>query len=222
MKVIDSSRDEFFQKRRQRIGSPCLARELTFSCYRFLPLLNRDRTRKWFIDALKEARIKLRFDLWAYVLMPEHVHLIVRPTSDETSVAAILKEIKQPVAKRAIAYLKQHHPSWLGRLTVLESGRTRRCFWQPGGGYDRSVTEPTTLLRMFDYIHANPVRRKLVERAEDWAWPSAAWYAGQRPVPIDLDPLDPASVQKRCWYMSPHALRSAWACHPAIRPRLDF
>ena len=37
---------------------------------------------------------------------------------------------------------------------------------------------------MIDYLHANPVRRGLVARAEDWEWPSARWYAGLRPVKL--------------------------------------
>ncbi len=38
-----------------------------------------------------------------------------------------------------------------------------------------------------DYIHANPVRRGLVARAEDWEWSSARWYAGLRPVKLEMD-----------------------------------
>ena len=38
-----------------------------------------------------------------------------------------------------------------------------------------------------DYIHANPVRRGLVGRAEDWKWSSARWYAGLRPVKLEMD-----------------------------------
>ena len=40
---------------------------------------------------------------------------------------------------------------------------------------------------MINYIHLNPVRRGLVERAEDWAWSSARWYAGLRPALLDID-----------------------------------
>jgi putative transposase len=40
---------------------------------------------------------------------------------------------------------------------------------------------------MIEYINANPVRRGLVDRPEDWPWSSASWYAGLRPVPIEID-----------------------------------
>jgi hypothetical protein len=38
-----------------------------------------------------------------------------------------------------------------------------------------------------DPMHLNPVRRGLVERPEDWEWSSARWYAGIRPVPLEID-----------------------------------
>ena len=48
---------------------------LTFSCCQRLALLSKDRTRQWFLDALDKGRVKHGFDLWAWVIMPEHVHL---------------------------------------------------------------------------------------------------------------------------------------------------
>lgn len=139
------------------------------------------------------------FDLWAYVLMPEHVHLLIYPKTADGSVSTILREIKEPVARKAIEYLKQHDSQWLARVTVSERNRIRHRFWQPGGGYDRNVIELSTLHRMIDYIHANPIRRGLVERAEDWAWSSARWYAGTGHIEIEMDrtiPMDWGGIAK--------------------------
>jgi REP-associated tyrosine transposase len=71
-------------------------------------------------------------------------------------------------------------------VTVREGPRIRRRFWQPGGGYDRNITSIEALRAMIDYIHANPVRRGLVARPEDWEWSSARWYAGLRPVKLEM------------------------------------
>src|SRR5947209_19043796 len=68
------------------------------------------------------------------------------------------------------------------------SGETHYRFWQRGGGYDRNVVEAATLYWLIEYIHANPVRRGLCERPEDWFWSSAADYAGVRTGPLRLDP----------------------------------
>jgi putative transposase len=160
---------------------------LTFSCYRRLPLLSRERTCEWFRLALEEARAKFGFELWAYVFMPDHVHLLVNPGDAAQQMSRFLQAIKEPVARQAIAYLKVHSPQWLTRLTVQEGQRVRHRFWQPGGGYDRNITSSEALRAMVEYIHANPVRRGLVARAEDWQWSSAGWYAGIRPVRIEMD-----------------------------------
>jgi putative transposase len=71
--------------------------------------------------------------------------------------------------------------------TRREGPRLRRRFWQPGGGYDRNITSAEALRAMIDSLHANPVRRGLVARAEDWEWSSARWYAGLRPVKLEMD-----------------------------------
>ena len=60
-----------------------------------------------------------------------------------------------------------------------------------GGGYDRNITCGKTLLRMIDYLHNNPVRRGLLERACDWRWSSAAHYEGGE-SPLAIDPIPPA------------------------------
>jgi putative transposase len=172
----------------RRHDAPGHAHELTFSCHGRLPLLARDRTRLWFVEAVEAARGPLAFDVWAYVLMPEHVHLLVRPRDPAHGVSAILHRLKRHVARRAIAFLEREASDWLPRLTVTgRGGMPERRFWLPGGGYDRNIVEPRTLHRVIAYIHQNPVRRGLATHPEAWTWSSAPWYAGVRPVPLEMD-----------------------------------
>lgn len=175
-----------FSKRRRRYddGAP---RELTFSCFRRLPFLERDRVRLWFLDALEDARRRWPVDLWAWVIMPEHVHLLLSPRQPGLKLGKFAGHVKEHTARPAIGWLKQHAPEFLPKITVQECKLTRRRFWQPGGGYDRNVTQEWTLAAMIDYIHRNPVRRGLCERPEDWEWSSARWYAGIRPVRVEMD-----------------------------------
>ena len=49
---------------------------LTFSCDRRLPLWSKDRTRQWFVEALDPARAVHGFPRWAWVILPEHVHVL--------------------------------------------------------------------------------------------------------------------------------------------------
>ena len=124
--------------------------------------------------------------------MPEHVHLLVAPREAGVSVGNFQGAIKEQVARQAIQWLEQNAPEWIPRITVQEESRRRRRFWQPGGGYDRNIENLETLLHMIEYIHLNPVRRGLVERAIDWDWSSARWYAGIGPVLIEMDRTVPA------------------------------
>jgi len=177
-----------YRKRCKRYDEPGHAHELTFSCFRNQALLLEDDSRKCFADAVNAARNKHRFDVWAYVVMPEHVHLLVRPRENDYSVSAILKSIKQSVSRKVIARLRRESPSLLASL-ASGRGDSPYCFWQDGGGYDRNIRSGATLRHAIDYIHRNPVRRGLVGRPGDWLWSSFGdWeLARAGPIPIDRE-----------------------------------
>ena len=84
------------QKRRHRksYNIPGHAHELTFSCYQRLPLLSKDRTRQWLCDSITTAGRSLDFAIYAYVIMPEHTHIIINPRQKEYQIADMLKAIK--------------------------------------------------------------------------------------------------------------------------------
>jgi putative transposase len=176
------------RKTRRSYNEPGHAHELTFSCFGRLPLLGRERARRWVIDALGLARKKHHLELWAYVIMPEHLHVLFLSRRASYDIARILQTIKQPVARRTIAWLKASDPAWLARLNRAESaGQARYHFWQSGGGYDRNIANIKTAWAVVDYIHNNPVRRGLVQHSTEWAWSSARWYARREDVLLPMD-----------------------------------
>jgi len=168
------------------------AHELTFSCNGRLPLLNAERTKTWLIESIQHAREKEQFDLWAWVIMPEHAHVLIRPRRNEYDIARIRSAIKEPVGRQAIGYLREHgRNDWLERLKRTRGSRIEYSFWLSGGGYDRNITEPKTLSRCLDYIHLNPIRRGLASNAEDWQWSSASWFIRGNSIPLPVDPIPP-------------------------------
>jgi putative transposase len=181
---------------RRNYNEPGHAHELTFSCYHGLQFLKAERTCHGLIDAIDEARGKWDVDIWAFVFMPEHVHLIVHPRQAKYDIADIRQAIKEPVGRKAIDYLSTRAPQWLRRVTRRRGKKVERLFWQSGGGYDRNIEEPETLAAMIEYIHLNPVRRGLVELAIDWPWSSAAYYEIGRESPLCLDPIPPEWLHK--------------------------
>lgn len=163
------------------------AHYLTFSCYHRYKLLSKDRTCQWFIDAVAAARINHDFHLWAWVIMPDHAHLLLWPQRKKYQMGPMLRSIKQPVGQKAISYLEQHAPRFLQKLTVINRNRTYRRFWQPGGGYDGNEDDPRAIHEIIEYIHNNPVRAGLVTRAIDWKWSSARDWAG---IDCSILPVD--------------------------------
>jgi putative transposase len=173
-------------RRIKHFNNPFEAHELTFSCFQRRPFLARERTCHYLADALTLGRKKHPFHLWAYVIMPEHVHLLVWPHKEYASVEAFLQTVKQSVSRRAMGYLRDRNPQGLQLLEAHQKDNPYR-FWQEGPGYDRNILFGKTLLTMVDYIHANPVRRRLIDYPENWKWSSAGDWAETVVGPVRLD-----------------------------------
>ena len=178
------------RKTKRTYNVPGHAHCLTYSCHRRLPLLLSDRTRLWVTEAIRRARERHNMLIWSYVLMPEHVHLLVMPRNESYSIERFLASAKRPVAWKARRHLMQErNTSWLERLSVRRGDRTVFRFWQPGGGFDRNIPDLRAIEEVARYLHENPVRRGLVSEATQWYWSSARWWAGDHSGPLALDPV---------------------------------
>ena len=179
-----------YRKKRRAIDEPGQAHFLTFSCWKRLPLLSKDRSRQWLIEAIDQVRREQDLAIWAYVIMPEHMHLLVMPRRHDYEMRRILAAIKAPVSRAAKSFLVgSGDTEWIERLSAHHGAREVFRFWQPGGGYDQNLWNERPLLEVISYIHANPVRRGLVERPTDWYWSSARAHAGIEIGPIQIDQI---------------------------------
>ncbi len=171
-----------------RYNIPGHAHELTFSCYKRRPFLKGNRAKQFLADAINTSLDEYNFDIWAYVFMPEHAHILIFPSEDDYSISKILKSIKQPVSRKMIGYLRKHNPEALKHLETGYKVPTHK-FWQSGGGYDRNYWSTEEIRSQVNYIHDNPVRRGLVEDPREWKWSSVRfWETGEEgPVRINLD-----------------------------------
>jgi putative transposase len=177
-----------FRKRCKRYNVPGQAHYLTFSCFQRRPFLARDRSRLWLVEAIDRARTEHTFELWAYVIMPEHAHVIIYPKREDYDVSAFFSTAKLIVSRQAVPFVKSNAPEFLEQMADRQpSGRTSYRFWQRGGGYDRNLWSDAEVWEKIDYLHANPVKRGLCARPEDWMWSSAADYIGVRRGPLLLD-----------------------------------
>jgi len=128
---------------------------VTFSCYHRRPMFTTVASRRLFESALERVRRKFRLRVFGYVVMPEHVHLLVSEPHRET-LADALKSLKQSISRRLIGNAEH--------------------FWQKRY-YDRNVRNYREFTVKLRYLHRNPVKRGLVQRPDQWNWSSYRHYA---------------------------------------------
>jgi putative transposase len=125
---------------------------VTFSCFHRLGYLESAEARDLFEEALARMCHCHEFDVFGYVVMPEHVHLLLsEPGKDLLAVG--LQALKISVSKRA-----KERPCWQARY------------------YDFNVFTWSKRVEKLDYMLLNPVKRGLVEKPEDWLWSSCRYY----------------------------------------------
>jgi putative transposase len=125
---------------------------VTFSCYGRRPYLGTEEARDRFEQSLESRRLRYNFFLTGYVVMPEHVHLLV-------------SEPKDALLAKALQALK---------LSVVVR-RDERPFWQVRY-YDFNVYTDKKRIEKLRYMHRNPVKRGLVEKPYEWRWSSFRHY----------------------------------------------
>ena len=128
---------------------------VTFSCFHRLPLLAPAAAREFVETVLEQIRARHQARVYAYVLMPEHVHLLMNEPP-RIVLAQLLKAVKQ--------------------ITSRKLRGSREQFWQ-NRYYDSNVYGEKACCEVIRYIHLNPVVRGLVEKPEDWPWSSFRHYA---------------------------------------------
>ena len=112
--------------------------------------------------------------------MPEHTHLLVFPPTTQPDIGLYLAAIKQPFSSAVYSQLEAAKSPLLSKSIVRERP-AKFCFrfWQEGAGFDRNLLTVKAIESSIDYIHRNPVERKLCRRAIDFRWSSARYYLAQ-------------------------------------------
>jgi putative transposase len=129
---------------------------ITFSCYRRMALLDSAAARELFERELERVRRWYGCYLTGYVVMPEHVHLLISEPERGT-LSVVIQMLKQITSRK------------------LRPADTRR-FWQVRY-YGFPVWSERKRVEKLRYIHRNPVKRSLVARPEDWRWSSFLQWA---------------------------------------------
>jgi putative transposase len=132
---------------------------VTFSCYRRQQHLRSAAARDLFERSLETMRVRYDFFVSGYVVMPEHVHLLL----GEPKRAALAKALQ--ALKLSVAVQRNERPFWQARY------------------YDFNVFTDRKRIEKLKYMHRNPVTRGLVAEPENWAWSSFRHYrSGERGI----------------------------------------
>jgi len=147
-------------------------------------------------NALRGLQERFGVCLLAYVVMPEHVHLIVYPHAKgedrPVPISKLWHAFKKHVGfhgKQCLQHIRSRDGQlWSEPLNAWADARFNKQIIMNARGYDFNIDRHKTLLEKIDYRHKNPVTRGLVDRARDWPWSSYRYYE-----------LDDSSVLKMDW-----------------------
>jgi putative transposase len=154
---------------------------ITNSCHHRLPLLDAPGARDLFLAILEQTRQKYRFVVVGYVVMPEHIHLLITEPEVGTP-STVMQVLKQRTAHALLPRRKRQDP----RQRRLFADQPRRAFWQDRF-YDFNVWSTKKRVEKLRYMHRNPVKRGLAESPELWAWSSYRHYLLDEAGPVQVN-----------------------------------
>jgi putative transposase len=160
---------------------------ITCSCYRRLPLFASVRSKNVFVKILSEVRDRYRFLLVGYVVMPEHVPLLISEPARGTP-STVMQVLKQRVSRQMRRKTRKRPSAAQLNFHFAALGNSLPQFCQPRF-YDFNVWSRKKFVEKLQYMHLNPLKRKLVAHPQDWPWSSFSFYAKRDSGLIRVDPI---------------------------------
>ena len=170
---------------RYKIYEPTHPHFITCTILHWIPIFTRKESVQIIIDSLKFLQEKDNLKLYSYVILENHLHMVVQSKDLEKSI----KSFKQYTAKELLLLLKKENAK-----TILEQLRfykkahhkaTDYQVWEEG--YQPKLMQTDAMMKSkIDYIHQNPVKRGYVDESIHWRYSSARDYLGIKGL-IDIE-----------------------------------
>jgi putative transposase len=169
---------------------------LTCSCYHRQPWLANPGWRDLFLQIFEEARQRYQFVVVGYVVMPDHIHLLISEPETGTP-STVMQVVKQRFARRVLEAVR--NPTLAENARVghpeVEVGHPDHV-WQKRF-YDFHVWSERKRIEKLRYMHRNPVKEGLVREPEHWLWSSYRSYAYDEPGMVKINQWPKAELRKR-------------------------
>ncbi|MCZ7647134.1 MAG: transposase [Planctomycetota bacterium] len=152
---------------------------VTFSCYRKFQFLSRDRCKQIVLAHLDRWGWQERVGVVGYVVMPDHVHALLRP-AEPGRLSPFMQLWKRESSRHIHAFLRLGGGAAPFGARVRDDAGRVHC-WNKRY-YPFNVYSMKKAIQKLEYMHHNPVRQGLAEDPCAWAWSSARyWQQGIRP-----------------------------------------
>lgn len=162
---------------------------VTFSCYQRQPMLRDPARCDLLLQTLERIRRRYRLVVVGYVVMPEHVHLLLsepQRATLSTAMQALKLGFVRSLDGAVIPRSRKISEIW---GTPVRSAGSPRRFWQ-SRFYDFNVWTEKKRIEKIRYIHRNPVTRGLVASPAQWPWSSFRWYLNREKGPVQINDTD--------------------------------
>ena len=155
---------------------------ISCSCYHRLPFLRTARRRDRLLSILEQTRRRYRFVVVGYVVMPEHIHLLITEPEVDTP-STVMQVLKQRTARALLPTRKRADAR---QRSLFPDATLRTPFWQ-ARFYDFNVWTTRKRVEKLRYMHRNPVKRGLVISPEQWRWSSYCFYLLDEAGPVRVN-----------------------------------
>jgi len=162
---------------------------ITTKAERHVHIFKRESIIRIIIDSLHFLRTSGRVKLFVFVIMPNHIHLIIK-LSKEYTISDMIRDFKRHTARQIIRQLLAENETDTLKLLQRLNKDNRQDYKIREDQYDaRDVFSPEFLEQKMDYIHHNPCQPqwKLAELPEEYPWSSARFYIADKPSVIPVD-----------------------------------
>ncbi|SFO72786.1 REP element-mobilizing transposase RayT [Algoriphagus ornithinivorans] len=157
---------------------------VTFTVHQWVDVFSRKCYAEIFLESLKYCQLYKGLEVYAWVIMTNHCHLIIQAKNNNLSdiIRDLRKYTSKMIYKAIIENPKESRKKWLA-LTL--SFKDHIWFWEKGYHGEEIFSNQFFEIKA-NYIHENPVRAGIVEKPEDYLMSSAGDYLGIRKGPLDL------------------------------------